>query len=276
VSTDFAHLVPVLGIGLITGLLAGAFGVGGGIFCTPVLRMFFDVAPHVAVGTTMTMIIPTAFVGAYNYIRTGMVEFRLVRWLLIPCVLVTVVGAQATNYVHGQILMLLFAALAATSGIDLTLGISKKLSKHAAPDALPQDKTVQVDVQAEFPHYRRTSLILGCVTGFMAGFFGVGGGFILVPAMLYFFRISTKRAFGTSLLIVASISMPGTITHALGGHVDFPLALMLIAGAVPGSWLGSLIALRMRDKNLRKGFGIIMIVMSIVLAARELQNFQAN
>ncbi len=257
--------LQTLVIGFITGLLSGAFGVGGGIFCTPVIRMFLNVAPHVAVGTTMALIIPTSIVGAINYIKQKQVDLRLAKLMVLPAVIGTVLGATAAHYVHGQLLMLLFAAFAACAGLDLAFGLGEKITKRKRMSLSEAEQLVPPVV----PAY--VAVLIGLGAGIMAGFFGVGGGFILVPALLYFFHISVKAAFGTSLLIIAAVSIPGTLTHASNGHMDLHLAMSMVAGAIPGAWAGSLLALRLKDSLLRKGFGIVMLAMAIMLAIKEAQ-----
>jgi uncharacterized protein len=267
VTTDLFSTIETLLIGLMTGILSGAFGVGGGIFCTPVLRMILNVSPHVAVGTTMALIIPTSIVGALNYIKQKQIDLRLAKLLALPAVLGTVLGATATDLVQPRILMILFALFAGLAGLDLTFGIGDRLAKRK------RDSQDEYEVAPVVP--ASVALTIGFFAGFMAGFFGVGGGFILVPLLLYTFPMSVKAAFGTSLLVIAAVSIPGTLTHATHGHMDFHLAFSMVAGAVPGAWLGSFLSLRLKDSFLRKAFGVVMLAMSIVLAVKEMHGFGA-
>ena len=257
-----------LAIGFVTGVLSGAFGVGGGIFCTPVLRLLLNLPAHVAVGTTMALIIPTSIVGSVNYLKQQLVDSELVKLLAIPAVLATILGAMATSLMNGPLLMILFALMVALAGADLTFNIGKKVVLEKEKTEPTHGGTQKLVVN------KRTAIILGFVVGFMAGFFGVGGGFILVPCLLYFFNVSVKAAFGTSLLVIAIVSLPATITHAMAGHVNFPLALLMVGGAMPGSWLGSFLALKLKDSYLRRGFGIIMLFVAVILATRELHSIQ--
>ncbi|CAN5624392.1 sulfite exporter TauE/SafE family protein [soil metagenome] len=263
-TVDIFATIETLLIGLVTGVLSGAFGVGGGIFCTPVVRLLLNVSPHVAVGTTMALIIPTSIVGAINYVKQKQVDMRLAKLLAPPAVLGTVIGATATHYVQPVVLMILFAVFAGIAGLDLALGIGEGLTK----------KKKELGDQAEYQVApvvpAHVAIGIGFWAGFLAGFFGVGGGFILVPCLLYTFHISVKAAFGTSLLVIAAVSIPGTLAHATQGHMDFHLALTMIAGAVPGAWLGSLLSLRLKDSFLRRAFGVVMLLMSVMLAAKEL------
>jgi uncharacterized membrane protein YfcA len=263
VTLDLVSTAETFLIGLVTGILSGAFGVGGGIFCTPVIRLLLNVSPHVAVGTTMALIIPTAIVGAANYIKQKQIDLRLAKLLAPSAVVGTVIGAIGTHYVQPVVLMILFAVFAGIAGLDLALGIGAALTK-----ARRQNEAEDYEVAPVVPTH--VAIGIGFWAGFLAGFFGVGGGFILVPCLLYTFNISVKAAFGTSLLVIAAVSIPGTLTHATQGHMDFHLALLMTAGAVPGAWLGSLLSLRLKDSFLRRAFGVVMLLMSVMLALKEL------
>lgn len=252
-------------IGLTTGILSGAFGVGGGIFCTPILRLLLNTSPHIAVGSTMALIVPTSIVGAVNYIKRKQIDLRLAKILALPAIIGTVLGATANHFVPPHVLMVLFAMFAGIAGLDLAFGIGDKLTKRNKVDGTDED----IEVAAAVPV--GVAGTIGFWAGFLAGFFGVGGGFILVPCLLYTFHMSVKAAFGTSLLVIAAVSIPGTLTHASHGHMDWSLAFLMVIGAMPGAWLGSFLSLRLKESFLRRAFGFVMLLMSAVLAAKEMQ-----
>lgn len=260
-------ILEAIAIGLATGIFSGAFGIGGGIVCTPLLRLCLGVSPHMAIGTTMALIIPTSLSGALNYTRKGLVDKKVSTAMMIPAVVGVLIGAALTKVVHGKMLMLSFALLVVLSGIDLTLGIGKKIMDMREAS----NSEGEIGAEEENPDRSlRTKILVGLMSGCLAGFFGVGGGFILVPCLLYFFKMPIKAAFGTSLVVIATVSVPGTITHFLLGHVNIPLMLTMMGGAVAGSFIGSSVALRIRDSWLRKGFGVIMLIVAFVLMGREL------
>lgn len=269
---ELAFIAKAVVIGLLTGLMSGCFGVGGGILCTPLVRMFLDIDPHVAVGTTMALIIPTSVAGALNYIKRKQFDQVMAAKLAPTAVLGTVAGAAATQWVEGQVLMLLFALLVCIAGIDLSFSIGENLKKQrenesrekAGGDSLAEPSSEPFPAKGIGPY------IVGLAAGLFAGFFGVGGGFLMVPCLLYFYRFSVKAAFGTSLIVIAAVSIPGTLSHFALMHVNLTLALLMIAGSIPGSLLGSALALKLKDSFLRRGFGVIMLIMSVVLAMREL------
>jgi len=267
-------IIKALVIGLLTGLMSGCFGVGGGIVCTPLVRIFLQIDPHVAVGTTMALIIPTSIAGAYNYLKKQQVDKAMSAKLAPTAVVGTVAGAAATQLVEGQLLMLLFALLVCIAGIDLSFSIGDNIKRKRESQVAQEDSMGNAEPkETGFDLSSADGIgpyIVGLAAGLFAGFFGVGGGFLMVPCLLYFFRFGVKIAFGTSLLVIAAISIPGTLSHFAMQHVDLPLAALMIAASIPGSLLGSALALKMQDTFLRKGFGVIMLLMSVVLALREL------
>lgn len=269
---ELAFIAKAVVIGFLTGLMSGCFGVGGGILCTPLVRMFLDIDPHVAVGTTMALIIPTSVAGALNYIKRKQFDQDMAAKLAPTAVLGTIAGAAATQWVEGQILMLLFALLVCIAGIDLSFSIGENLKKQREKESREKEggEACANPDSEPLPAKGIGPFVVGLAAGLFAGFFGVGGGFLMVPCLLYFYRFSVKAAFGTSLIVIAAVSIPGTVSHFALMHVNLTLALLMIAGSIPGSLLGSALALKLKDSFLRRGFGVIMLIMSVVLAMREL------
>lgn len=263
------HLLSAVGIGFFTGLFSGLFGIGGGTVSTPLLRLFLSTDAHVAVGTTMALITPTAISGTLNYFRQEAIDKELAKVVVLPAVLGVLCGASLTKMVSEHLLMILFAVLVTIAGLDVIFSFIGKLASRAQWLRTPGHAD---DEQQQKTKNRRllTSILLGLFTGFFAGFFGVGGGFILVPCFMYMFKMRIKPAIGTSLLVVAAISVPGTIMHYVLGHVDFPLMLSMMAGSIPGSLIGSALALKLDDAWLRRGFGVLMLFAAVGLAAKEL------
>ena len=269
------EVFQALAIGLLTGLLSGTFGVGGGIVCTPMLRLIMHLDAHMAIGTTLALIVPTSVAGAVNYVKEKLVDLNMVKLLVLPAIIGTLIGAALTLQVQGRTLMLLFAALITLAAVDLLSGFSNKLKQQAATKAeLELNQAVQSDLVQAGAISKKLSWLkvfpVGLLTGLLAGFFGVGGGFILIPILLAVYGMSAKSAFGTSLLVVACLSVPGTIAHSISHHVQFLLVLVMVLGAVPGSMIGSKLALRLKDSLLKRAFGAIMLAMAAFMVYKEL------
>lgn len=254
--------------------------MGGGTIATPLLRMFLGTSAHVAVGTTMAVIIPTSIFGAINYFRKGMVDIKIGKVLILPAMVGVIIGALLTTFVHDSELMIAFAGLVGFLGVDISFGLVKRLMElrsrtslggpavETFPEPSPESPAEPVDSRS-----RQRPLVIGLVglaTGMMAGFFGVGGGFILVPCFLYIFDMPIKSCFGTSLIVVACVAIPGMFTHHNLGHVDLPLALAMIVGSVPGSLIGSSVAIKLKDSWLRRAFGVVMLIVAAILIRKEI------
>jgi hypothetical protein len=111
---------------------------------------------------------------------------------------------------------------------------------------------------------------IGVLTGLYSGFFGLGGGFVLVPMLTRWMRMPIKRAIATSLVAVALLAVPGTITHALLGNIDWVISLGLVVGVVPGALVGARITQTASDDRIRIAFAVLLIAVALWLAVTEL------
>lgn len=256
-----SELIQAVAIGFAAGLLAGAFGIGGGILSTPLLRMMLGVTAHVSVGTTLAVIIPTAVSGAINYVKQKLVIKELAFYCGISAIFGTMIGSAATKFIEGQHLMLALAVLMVTVAMDFITGFGAKLKKKSegVTEVALMDRRGKI-----------VAVILGFMVGVLSGVLGVGGGFVMIPCFCYFFHTPIKVAFGTSLLVVAVVAVPGTIVHAFHEHVDWSIAFAMLFGSVPGAWIGSYFALKAKDQWLKLTFGCILLALAILFAYREL------
>jgi uncharacterized membrane protein YfcA len=252
--------------GVLTGVLSGMFGVGGATISTPAIRAL-GATPLAAVGSTLPSILPSALSGTIRYRREGLISVRIVAWTGGAGVLASVGGALLTDVIpgDGHPLMLLTAGLVAFSAY--------RLSRPApVPVTVPQ-VVVEGETDAG-PHAfitgdgtRRVErwrlALIGVGAGALSGLLGIGGGLVMVPAFTGWVRLTIKEALGTSLACVGLLAIPGTITHAFLGNIDWLYALPLCVGVVPGAQLGSHLAIRSSDAALRvivgTGLGLIAI-----------------
>jgi uncharacterized membrane protein YfcA len=157
--------------------------------------------------------------------------------------------------------MLVLAGLMLLVGLDFVSGFGGKLKAAAKGEDEPFDLTRKNLIIAS---------VIGLLSGLLSGLLGVGGGFIMVPAFCYFLGVPLKLAFGTSLIVIAMVAIPGTAIHAMNGHVSLSIVVPMLVGSLPGAWLGSYFSLKAKDKMLRVIFGSILLVMAFVFAYREL------
>jgi len=249
----------VVAIGLAAGLLSGLFGIGGGLVTTPAIRLLLGRPELIAVGTPLPVIIPTAVAGAIAYARRGLADVRTGAAVGLIGAPFAVLGARATTLVGGDVVLVVTGALICWTAADM-LYLALR-AERPEPERL---------AHAERTRSWLWLAGLGVVTGLYSGFLGLGGGFIVVPALVRFFAFPAKRAMGTSLIVVSLLAVPGTIAHYLLGNVDMGLALLLAAGVVPGALLGARITALSGERAVRVGFAILLLVVGVLLVANEL------
>ncbi|MDZ4180772.1 MAG: sulfite exporter TauE/SafE family protein [Coriobacteriia bacterium] len=253
-------LEPVLeaGVGFVAGVLSGAFGVGGGIVTTPAIRLLLGYPELIAVGTPLLVIIPTAVAGATSYFHRGLVNLRA--GLVIGCAGIpgTLLGATGSAQAGGRVVLLLTAVIIFLIALDSVRGIFWSTEdRGTAPSS-------------GFRFGDRGLVLLGLGAGVFSGFFGIGGGFIIVPALMRLFGFPIKTAVGTSLVVVGLLAVPGSAIHFYFGHVDLMLAAALAVGVVPGAILGARLTAIASDRAVRIGFAVLLSVTAFWLAIHEL------
>jgi uncharacterized membrane protein YfcA len=261
-------------VGFLTGILSGMFGVGGAIISTPAIRLL-GATPIAAVASTLPAILPSGISGTVGYRRAGLVRGRVVAWVAATGVFAAVGGALLTDLVpgHGHVLMIMTAALVAYSAFRLSrspIRAPETIGAPGVPDAVAAyEPVVLVDRRPRREQWWRLALI-GVGAGALSGLLGVGGGLLMVPAFAGWLRLPLKEALGTSLACVAILAIPGTITHALLGHIDWLYALPLCVGVVPGAVLGAHLALRSSDRTLRLLVGTTLGVIAVFYGVSEI------
>jgi uncharacterized protein len=251
--SDLAIIVLTMLVGVATGVLSGMFGVGGGVISTPAIRAL-GATPVAAVASTLPAIIPGAISGALRYRRDELVDVQVASWTAGFGIFAAVGGALLVDVIpgDGHPLMFLTAVLIAFSAYRLGRPPADEspadVTIEGMTDAGPSAEVVRVGAQRRA--WWRFGLI-GLGAGVLSGLLGIGGGLIMVPAFTGWVRLPIKAALGTSLACVAVLAVPGTITHAALGNIDWLYALPLCIGIVPGARIGSHLAIRSSDRALR-------------------------
>jgi len=278
------QFVLVLAIGLVTGFLSGQFGVGGGMITTPAIRLLLHQPTMIAVGTPVLVIIPTSISGVIAYSRKRLVNVRVGLVVGLTGSVAAVFGALLTRVVGGPMVLVVTAAVIAYMAVDMALLAMRKPVLLPAP---PEDLTLEALAEATSGETPASSsppvahplqrggtwagcIALGLVTGLSSGFLGLGGGFIVVPTLIRWFRFDAKTAIGTSLVVIAILSVPGSITHYLLGHVDVGLAALIAIGVIPGSQLGAHVTARANERAVKIAFAVTLMVVAVVLGVSEL------
>ena len=235
---------------LVSGVLSGLFGVGGGIVMTPGLQVLLGASPIVALATPLPVILPTALMGARTYRRAGQIDTRGAAWMIGPGAIAAVFGALLTKFVDAHLLLVITAVLLAQQSVGIVRGSRERRGPSfvATPSMFAG---------------------VGLAAGFVSGLLGIGGGLVMVPMLAGWLGMPLKRALGTSLLAIVVIVVPGAITHAALGNIDWVLALVITIGAVPGARLGAHLALGANERTLRIAVGLFLLVVAIAYGVSE-------
>jgi len=269
----------LLGLGGLIGFLSGLFGVGGGFLMTPAL-IFIGVPPPVAVGTEANQIVASSVSGVLAHWQRGNVDFKMGFILLLGGLVGSTFGVWLFAFLRsvGQIDLVIKLSYVTFLGIigalmfveslralrrRRTAGSSRgKLHKHTWVHGLPfkmRFRRSKLYISALLP------LGVGFLVGILAAIMGVGGGFIMVPAMIYLLGMPTSVVVGTSLFQIIFVTANVTFLQAYANQtVDVVLALLLLAGAVIGAQLGAKASVLLRGEQLR----ILLAIMVLVVCAK--------
>lgn len=276
------NMFLLLGLGGLVGVLSGMFGVGGGFLMTPLL-FFIGIPPAVAVATEANQIVAASFSGALAHYRRKTVDLRMGMMLLSGGLIGAGVGVEvfAIMKAVGQVDLLVRLCYVVFLGIIGSLMFveslrairrmkrsdrpRRKLHQHNWIHGLPfkmKFRTSGLYISAIPP------LVVGTLVGILAAIMGVGGGFIMVPAMIYILGMPTKVVVGTSLFQIVFVTGFTTIMHATTNFtVDLPLAVLLFIGGVVGAQVGTRIGSRLPAEQLRIFLALLVLGVCLKLAA---------
>ncbi|WP_372003171.1 sulfite exporter TauE/SafE family protein [Tistrella mobilis] len=271
--------IAILLMGLGVGFLSGLVGVGGGFLMTPLL-MFVGVPPPVAVATGANQVVAASVSGLLAHWRRGTVDVRMGGVLLI--------GGLAGSGVG----ILIFRWLQAIGQIDLVIGVSYVLflgvigvlmGIESVRSLLVRNQPAKKRHQHNWMHglpfklrFRKSKLyisallplVLGAGVGVLTAILGVGGGFIMIPAMIYILGMPTLVVVGTSLFQILFVSMNVTVMHAVTTEaVDLVLAAILVVGSVIGAQVGSRLTTKLRGEHLRGLLAAVVVLTAIKIGA---------
>ena len=254
----------LLGLGGLVGILSGMFGVGGGFLMTPLL-FFIGIPPAVAVATEANQIVASSFSGVLAHFKRKTVDLRMGTVLLIGGLIGAALGVVVFNYLKslGQVDLLVKLCYVVFLGVigGLMFVESLRAIRQTKSGAPPKRKKHNWVHGLPFKMRFRVSglyisvippLVVGVVVGVLAAIMGVGGGFIMVPAMIYLLGMPTKVVVGTSLFQIIFVTAFTTMLHATTNYtVDVILAVLLLVGGVIGAQVGTRIGVRLKAEQLR-------------------------
>ena len=276
------NIFLLLGMGLAVGYISGMFGIGGGFLMTPLL-IFIGVTPSVAVASVASHIAASSFSGAINYWNRRAIDVSLALLLLSAGILGTATGVW------------LFTELRALDQLDLMIGLSY-VTLLTVVGAMMIYESLRAVVRARkgmpatlrrpgshtWVHglpiklrFKRSKIYvsaipvwgIGFLIGFVGAIMGIGGGFLLVPMLIYFLRVPTATVIGTSMVLTLVTMASATVMHAATNHlVDAVLALILMVGGVVGAQFGARTGQKMRGERLRLLLGVLVFAVGLRFA----------
>lgn len=255
-ATGLGFSLPAgLAIGIATGVLSGLMGVGGGIIAVPAMVGAIGVSQHRAHGTSLAMMVLTATASAIIYTTRGQVNWPLALLLAVGTVSGAHVGARLMPRVPARHLRQFFGLFILLIGLNMVIGI--------APTAQGQAVALPVEIVE--------GVLIGLVAGVLSGLLGIGGGVIMVPAMVFLLGTAQHVAQGVSLAVIVPTAITGAVTHYRHGNVVPRLAIVLGVGAVLGALAGAWVAGLLDPTWLRRGFGVFVVVVAARMLLGELR-----
>ncbi len=272
----------IVALGALTGILSGMFGVGGGFLTTP-LMIFYGIPPTVAAASAASQVTGASVSGVFAHTRRDGVDYQMGAVLVAGGLIGTVIGAALFRLLQelGQIdvvINLLYVLLLGGIGWVMARESWAALQAQKAGMPLPARKRRHHPMVANLPlrwrFYRSglyispiAPLLLGVFTGILTMLMGIGGGFVLVPAMLYILGMSANVVVGTSLFQILFVTMATTMMHAVTTRaVDILLAMLLLIGSVSGAQIGAQLAQRLPAERLRLALAAIVLVVALRMA----------
>lgn len=277
IAGQSVNALLMIALGGLVGVLSGMFGVGGGFLTTPLL-IFYGIPPTVAVASASTQLTGASVSGVYAHMRRGGVDLKMGGVMIVGGMIGSLVGAG------------LFRLLQKSGQIDLVIGflyviLLGGIGGLMLKDALVALGWIKLDEVQERPRHNRwvaglplrwrfyasglylsplAPLALGFLAGMMTVLLGVGGGFILVPAMIYILGMAARVVVGTSLVMILAVSAVTTMVHSITTQsVDIVLAGLLLIGGVIGAQYGAILATRLKPDLLRFALAAIILLVAL-------------
>ena len=278
------NCIGFIGTGFVIGILSGLFGVGGGFLLVPLLNVVFNVPYNIAIGSSLLQMVGTSTASTLKHRGYGHIDYKLAGFILMGSIVGVELGARVLMWLKkiGTIIIygtsinkmdlwinIVYIILLSLVGISMFLE-SKKAKKRAPQGGVVDTIFSQKIQNAKIPPLISLPvsnieyisicylIVLGSGAGMLSGLLGIGGAFILNPALIYLIGVPTSIAIGTSLFQTIFVSGYGGLTHFFKGNVDFTLVVCVLVGSLVGSQLGAKIHNRLRGAYIRYYFSLVI------------------
>lgn len=268
----------MFGLAVLFGSAVGfALGLtGGGVFAVPFLVYGLSIAPREAVGISLASVGGTAFAGVVPRLWRGEVELRTGLLFAVAGMVGAPIGSYLSTLFPEAVLLVMFGCLmlvvawrmwAKTRNPQLVTGVCLTKGQAAADRSACQrdeDGTLRMTSKCA-----RLLMLVGLLTGMLSGMFGVGGGFVIVPALVLFSGMAIHRAVGTSLFVIFLISISGVTSYVVSGReLSLETTLQFLVGGFIGIWLGGLVAGKLKGPTLQKVFATAVVLVAVFVIAK--------
>jgi uncharacterized protein len=245
---EFWQVVLDLALGLGIGLSLGLLGGGGSLLTVPALVYLVGQTPQAAISTSLAIVGANSMMGAAFHHRQGSLNWQVALVFGGAGMVVAYFSAGLSRFFSGTLLLVVFALLMIFISV---LMLFKKERPSAAGDA---------------PRHGWPAALLGGIgVGFLTGLLGVGGGFLIVPALVMLVGLPMYQAVGTSLIIIAANSLAGLAGHLQGGLFNLSLTLIFVSSGLIGTYIGARLAPRLPAARLRQAFALFVIILAVFL-----------
>lgn len=250
-------IVAALASGAVVGLILGALGAGGSILATPLLIYVVGVpSTHAAIGTSAVAVTLNALAGLAGHARAGTVKWRCATVFALSGMVGAAIGARLGQATDGKRLLFLFGLL--------MIGVGLSMLRGRRTEERPDVRLTRESAGALLPRL----VPIGLGVGLLAGFFGIGGGFLIVPGLILATGMPMRMATGTSLVAVAALGVTTAGIYAAAGEIDWTLVGLLVAGGILGALAGIAGASRLSQRRglIERGFGLLIVAVGAAIA----------
>jgi len=250
-------------VGMLAGVMSGLFGIGGGIVMVPTLVAVFGMDLLDANATSLAaMLLPVGIFGVINYYKAGYIDLRNALCISLGLLGGSFFGAELAVSVNESLLSKLYAGIllyVAVGYLDIPARLSRKV----------KGTTEQTPGYDSVSHVFWKYLLLGLCAGVFAGLFGKGGGLVIVPLLIRFFRYDAKAASATSLAALQlPVGLPSVIVYAHEGHFNFVFAGLMAFGILLGAFFGSKLALNLSTKIFKKVYAVFLLGVAVYMVVK--------
>ena len=245
----------VIALAMVVGLSLGLLGGGGSILTVPILVYAAGLAPKEAIATSLVVVGATSLLGVLGHVRAGNVNLRVAGIFGVVAMTGTYLGTWLARFVSGPVQLVLFAVVMLLAAFFMLRGARSTSAGAAGPSLVPP--TVRMPLAPV--------VVAGLAVGALTGLVGVGGGFLIVPALVLLLKLPMKQAIGTSLLVISMNAATGFIGYAGQVAISWGITVGFAAAAAAGILAGSMLARSFSASTLRRAFALFLVGMGFFI-----------